>query len=198
MMPTLKQIKSKLERNGFTFNSMIIGSNIRLRDKRLADARDDYRWQTDSELARLDATSLPAITFPQYLSEYTFKLYHPSPTRREFAIETLDGKHIGNCTYYNIDEADGEAELGIMIGDSDYWDKGYGTEATTALLDYIFHKTNLERIHLKTLDWNTRARRCFEKCGFTQYGQSVRDGFSFLLMEIRCKQWQERPTERKT
>ncbi len=177
---------------------MIIGSNIRLRDKRLADARDDYRWQTDSELARLDAIQLPAITFSQYLSEYTLKLYHPSPARREFAIETLNGKHIGNCTYYNIDEADSKAELGIMIGDSDYWGKGYGTEATTALLDYIFHKTNLERIHLKTLDWNTRAQRCFEKCGFTQYGQSVRGGFSFRLMEIRCKQQQKRPTKRKT
>ncbi len=177
---------------------MIIGSNIRLRDKRLADARDDYRWQTDSELARLDAIQLPAITFSQYLSEYTFKLYHPSSTRREFALETLDGKHIGNCTYYSIDEADGEAEVGIMIGDSDYWGKGYGAEAITALVNYIFHKTNLERIYLKTLDWNTRAQRCFEKCGFTQYGQSVRDGFSFRLMEIRRKQWQERPTERKT
>jgi len=177
---------------------MIIGSKIRLRDKRLADARNNYRWQTDLELVRLDATSLLTITFPQYLSAYTFELYHPSSTRREFAIETLDSKHIGNCTYYNIDEADGEAELGIIIGNSDYWDKGYGADAITALLNYIFHKTNLKRIYLKTLDWNNRAQRCFEKCGFTQYGQSVRDGFSFLLMEIHRKQWQERQTERET
>lgn len=168
---------------------MIISSKVRLRDKRVADARDDYRWQTKPELVRLDATSLLTITFPQYISGYTFELYHPSPSRREFAIETLDGKHIGNCTYYNIDEAKGEAELGILIGNSDYWDKGYGTDAITTLLDHIFHKTNLKRIYLKTLDWNTRARRCFEKRGFRQYGQSVRDGFSFLLMEIHRKQW---------
>ena len=168
---------------------MIISSKVRLRDKRVADARDDYRWQTNPELVRLDATSLLTITFPQYISGYTFELYHPSPSRREFAIETLDGKHIGNCTYYNIDEAKGEAELGILIGNSDYWDKGYGTDAITTLLDHIFHKTNLKRIYLKTLDWNTRARRCFEKHGFKQYGQSVRDGFSFLLMEIHRKQW---------
>jgi len=168
---------------------MIISSKVRLRDKRVADARDDYRWQTNPELVRLDATSLLTITFPQYISGYTFELYCPSPSKREFAIETLDGKHIGNCTYYNIDEAKGEAELGILIGNSDYWDKGYGTDAVTTLLDHIFHKTNLKRIYLKTLDWNTRARRCFEKCGFRQYGQSVRDGFSFLLMEIHRKQW---------
>jgi len=177
---------------------MIIDSKIRLRDKRLADARNNYRWQTDLELVQLDATSLLTITFPQYLSAYTFELYHPSSTRREFAIETLDGKHIGNCTYYNINEAEDEAELGIIIGNSDYWDKSYGADAITALLNYIFHKTNLKRIYLKTLDWNNRAQQCFEKCGFTQYGQSVRDGFSFLLMEIHRKQWQERQTERET
>ena len=170
---------------------MIIGNRIRLRNKRLADVRNDYRWQTDPELTRLDAVSLPAITFPQYLSEYTFELYFPSSTRRAFAIETLNGNHIGNCAYYNIDKAKSEAELGIMIGNRDYWDKGYGADATTALLDYIFRRTNLKRIYLKTLDWNTRAQKCFKKCGFSQYGQSVRDGFSFLLMEIHRKQWQE-------
>lgn len=174
---------------------MIIESKIRLRDKRLADARNDYRWQTDPELARLDAASLPAITFSQHLLEYTFELYHPSSTRHTFAIETLDGKHIGNCAYYNIDETKGEAELGIMIGNRNYWDKGYGANAITALLDYIFRRTNLERIYLKTLDWNTRAQKCFEKHGFRQYGQSVRDGFNFLLMEIHRKQWQKRQTE---
>jgi len=171
---------------------MIISSKIRLRNKRLADARNDYRWQTDPELTRLDAVSLPAITFTQYLSEYTFELDSPSSTRHTFAIESLDGKHIGNCSYYNIDEAKSEAELGIIIGNRDYWNKGYGADAITALLDYIFRETNLERIYLKTLNWNTRARKCFEKCGFKQYGQSVRDGFSFLLMEIHRKQWQER------
>jgi len=174
---------------------MTIGSKIRLRNKRLADARSDYRWQTDPELARLDALSLPTITFPQYLSEYTLELYYPSSTRHTLAIETLDSKYIGNCSYYNIDEAKGEAELGIMIGNRDYWDKGYGADAITALLDYIFRRTNLERIHLKTLDWNTRAQTCFKKCGFRQHGQSVRDGCSFLLMEIHRKQWQEQQIE---
>ena len=79
-------------------DSMIIGSKIKLRDKRLADARDTYVWRTDPELAQLDATSLLTTTFPQYLSAYATELCYPSSTKREFAIETLDGKHIGICT----------------------------------------------------------------------------------------------------
>lgn len=172
---------------------MIVGSKIKLRDKKLADARDDYTWRTDPELARLDATSLLTITFPQYLAAYATELRYPSLIKREFAIETLnDGKHIGNCTYYDINEAKGEAELGIVIGERDYWDDSYGTDAVNTLVNHIFQQTNLKRIYLKTLDWNTRAQKCFKKCGFVECGRLVKDGFNFLLMEMRRKHWQDR------
>ena len=45
---------------------MIVGGKTKLREKRLADAPDDYAWQTDAELAQLDAVSLPTITFQQH------------------------------------------------------------------------------------------------------------------------------------
>ena len=172
-------------------NIMIIGNNIRLRTKRLADARDDYHWQTDHELTQLDATSPPDVSFSQYLSEYAFELSSPSSSRREFAIETMDGKHIGNCVYYDVKWDKREAELGVMIGDRSYWDKGYGADAITTLLNHIFRQTNLERVYLKTLDWNMRAQKCFQKCSFKPYGNMARDGYSFVLMEIHRKQWQE-------
>ena len=172
-------------------DSMITGSKIKLRNRKLADARDEYMWRTDPELARLDATSLLTTSFPQYQSAYAGELCYPTSTKREFAIETLDDKHIGNCIYYDINESKGEAELGIIIGNRDYRDKGYGTDAVTTLVNHIFRQTNLKRIYLKTLDWNTRAQKCFKKCGFTEYGHLARDGFSFLLMEIYHKQWQE-------
>ena len=174
---------------------MIIGSKIRLRDKRLADALDDYIWQTDAKLAWLDAAPLLTATFPQYLSDYTEELHYSSSIRHRFAIETLGGKHIGNCTYYSIDETKGEAELGIMVGNRNYWDKGYGADTVTTLVNYIFRQTNLKRIYLKTLESNSRAQKCFKKCGFAPYGHLVRDGFSFVLMEINHKQWQERQTK---
>jgi len=174
---------------------MIIGNKIVLRDKRLADAQDDYTWQTDPELTQLDAVPPLAIPFPQYLLDYAKELGYSSPIRRRFAIETPDGKHIGNCIYYDINENKGEAELGIMIGNRDYWDKGYGADAVSTLGSYIFRETNLQRIYLKTLESNSRAQRCFKKCGFTPYGHLSKDGYNFVLMEIHRKQWQERQTE---
>ncbi len=172
---------------------MIVGSRVILRGKKLADARWDYIWQTDPELARLDAISPLAMTFAQYLSDYASELCCSPRNRRHFAIETLDGKYIGNCSYYNFNEARDEAELGIMIGDRDYWDVGYGADAITIFVSHLFRQTKLKRVYLKTLDSNRRAQRCFEKCGFTACGRLVRNGFNFMLMEIHRKQWQERP-----
>ncbi len=172
-------------------SQVILSNKIKLRNKKLADARDDYRWQTDPELARLDAVTPLTISFPQYLLAYANELHFKGSTRHQFAIDTIDGKHIGNCVYYNIDEAKGEAELGIMIGNSKYWNNGYGTDVVTTLLSYVFRETKLNRIYLKTLQSNTRAQQCFKKAGFIPCGRMVRDGFEFLLMEIHHKQWEE-------
>ncbi|MFC2003025.1 GNAT family N-acetyltransferase [Chloroflexota bacterium] len=174
---------------------MITGSMVRLREKRITDALDDYTWQTDPELAKLDALPVLTLTFRQYISNYTAELLYASATKQQFAIETLNSKHIGNCTYYSIDEAKGEGELGIIIGDRDYWDKEYGTDAVNTLVNHVFRQTNLQRIHLKTLDWNIRAQKCFQKCGFTSCGESVKDGHKFVLMELHRSQWEKKQEE---
>jgi len=168
---------------------MIINSKVKLRDKRLDDAQDDYTWSTEPELARLDAVPPLSISFQQYLTDYANELHYSSLSKNRFAIETLDGKHIGNCSYYNITPWKGEAELGIMIGNRDYWDRGYGTDTVTALVSYIFRQTKLKRIYLKTLGWNIRAQKCFKRCGFTPCGRLENNGFSFVLMEIYRSQW---------
>lgn len=173
-----------------TGEAAVSGGRAVLRAKRLADARSDYAWQTDPELARLDAAPLLAIPFSQYLAGCAVELRCDSPDRQRFAIETRDGRHIGNCTCYDINEAEGRAEVGILIGERDYWDKGYGTDAITALVGHIFRQTDLARVYLKTLETNRRAQRCFQKCGFIPCGRIVRFGLNFVLMELRREWWQ--------
>ena len=177
---------------------MIIGSKVKLRDKRLSDARNDYQWQTNPELVQLDATPLLTISYPDYLLDYTTALQYQATIRHAFAIETLEGKHIGNCVYYNVNKTKGEAELGIMLGDGDYWDKGYGTDVVTTLVKHIFEQTNLKRIYLKTLDCNRRAQKCFQKCGFLPCGSMAKDGYYFVLMELHRKQWAEKQSKVKS
>jgi len=169
---------------------MITSTKVKLREKRLADALDDYAWRTDVELAKLDAAQVLTTTFHQYLADYTCELHHPPPKRHPFAIETAEGKHIGNCVYYNVNKVKGDAELGIMIGDRTCWDKGYGAEAVATLLGHIFGETKLDRVYLKTLESNQRAKRCFEKCDFITYSHLKKDGHDFVLMEIYRQRWE--------
>jgi len=170
---------------------MIIGTKVKLREKKLSDARNDYLWQTDAELSRLDAAPLAGVSYQHYLLSYSNGLRYAAKSKRTFAIDTLDGNHIGNCTYYNIDETAGEAELGIMFGDSNYRDNGYGADAVAALIRHMFETVAVNRIHLKTLDWNGRAQSCFQKCGFQPCGHIEKDRHRFVTMELTRKQWAE-------
>ncbi len=166
-------------------------SRVVLRDKDPADAWDDYSWESDPELAKLDAAPVLPISYSRYLMDYTVDLRIPRTTSRQFAVDNLDGKHIGNCSYYNLDRSRGEVEVGIMIGDRDYWNKGYGVEVINALLEHVFQQLKVNRVHLKTLDWNARAQKCFKKCGFTECTRITRDGYNFVLMEIFRTKWEK-------
>lgn len=169
----------------------INGAKTRLRAKKLSDVRNDYRWQSDPELAKLDAAPILITSFSIYLLDYASVLHHQNNRRYPMAIETLDGKHIGNCTFYDIDEKKNEAQIGIMIGDRDYWNKGYGTDVVNTMTNHFFRATSLERIYLKTLDWNYRAQKCFTRCGFLPCGELKRDSHNFILMELRRERWQQ-------
>jgi len=172
-------------------HAAITGRKTRLREKKLSDVRNDYKWQADPELARLDAAPVLSMSFSLYLLDYAGALRHSHHNRFPLAVETLDGKHIGNCTCYDIDDKKLDAQLGIMIGNHDYWDKGYGADAVTAIVDHVFRTTRLNRLYLKTLDWNMRAQKCFTRCGFTLFGRLRRNGYDFVLMELKRKQWEK-------
>ena len=161
---------------------------IRLRRKRLADAEDDFNWRRDPDLARYDAAAPLRASFDDFLTTFQDELRLPSPFRRVLAVEDLQGLHIGNVMYYNIDERRGEAELGITIGDKRYWNQGYGTDIVRTFLLYLFTEQNMSRIYLNTLDWNVRAQRAFMKAGFRQSGASRRGPHAFVTMEAR-REW---------
>jgi len=159
------------------------GRRVILRRKRPSDAKDDYTWRSDEELARYDAASPLRTSFSDFQATLLAQLRYPDPARRAYAIEDEGGRHIGNAMYYNLREMMGEAELGITIGDRRYWGQGYGSDAVQALVKLVFREKGLRRMFLHTLDWNVRAQRCFQKAGFVPRGLVQRDGRSFVLME---------------
>ena len=165
------------------------GGRIILRDKRPTDAENDYRWRSDPELARLDAAIPLTMSFARYLKLFEDLMKYPTPGSHHYSIETLDGRFIGNCMYYDLDTVNREAELGIVIGDRDYWSDGYGYDAVTTLLHHMFTIRNLKRVYLHTLEWNDRAQKSFSKSGFNVVRPVRRMAHDFILMDVLRDDW---------
>ncbi len=161
------------------------GRLIRLREKRVEDAERDYAWRADPELAAYDAARPITMSFRSFVASLVDELRYPADHRRTFAIEDLEsGTHIGNVMYYGYDRRKGEAELGVTIGDREYWSRGYGTDAVGTMVRHVFEQLGLRRVYLHTLTWNYRAQACFRRVGFRAVGEVQRGGYDFIYMEI--------------
>jgi len=171
------------------------GRLVILRQKRMEDAHDDYAWRIDEELSSLDATVPIRLSFEEFSRFFREEVEYPSRWSRRFSMDTLDGQHIGNCMYYDIDLVKKQTELGIMVGNKAYWSQGYGQDAVTLLADYVFAENAIELIYLHTLEWNHRARRSFAKSGFKEVREVRRGRYDFIRMEITREQWESRIRE---
>ncbi|MCX6650322.1 MAG: GNAT family protein [Methanomassiliicoccales archaeon] len=112
-----------------------------------------------------------------------------------FTILTKEGKPIGNAGLEDISWKYKRATMGILIGEKDYWSKGYGSDAITTLLRYCFEELGMRRVDLITDSENLRAQKAYKKCGFvvegtmrqyrTKNGRNVDD----LMLSILSKEW---------
>jgi RimJ/RimL family protein N-acetyltransferase len=85
-------------------------------------------------------------------------------------IDIKTNELIGNCGFGSIDHIDQIAEIGLFIGNKTFWNKGYGTEALSLLIDYGFKALNLNNIMLRVFENNKGAIKCYEKIGFKHIG----------------------------
>lgn len=116
------------------------------------------------------------------------------------AIEVQEGKSwklIGNCGLMIFNHQVHTAEVGIMIGEKDYWDQGYGTEAMQLILRHGFNTLNLNSITLRVYETNARAIRSYEKTGFVLDGRIRQSHFTngkyvdTLFMSILRDEWKD-------
>jgi RimJ/RimL family protein N-acetyltransferase len=91
----------------------------------------------------------------------------PSDGKRiSYAILTNVGELIGMVSCYNIDRRYDVGELGIYLGEKDYWGKGYGTDALVTFLRHLFTDLGLRSVYLHTYESNVRAQRSYTRAGF--------------------------------
>ena len=168
---------------------MIVGKQIRLRAIEREDIPIFVRWLNDPEVRQYLEMYLPMSAAEE---EQWFEAQLKDDTSRIFGIETEEGRLIGNIGLHKLDWKNRNALLGIVIAEKEYWGRGYGTDAVTTLLDFAFNEMNLHRVSLSVFEFNERAVRCYEKCGFRHEGRArealFRDGSyhdHFLMAILR-------------
>jgi RimJ/RimL family protein N-acetyltransferase len=111
---------------------------------------------------------------------------------------------LGNCGVMELDNLNQTCEVGIFIGNKNYWGKGYGTEALFLLLNYLFTALNMHNIKLRVYSFNKRAIKSYEKIGFKTIGK-IREALlrgktrhDIILMDILHDEFFEKTQSNET
>ncbi len=156
---------------------MLIGKLVRLRQLEMTDLDRVYRWINDPDVREYLEVR---YFFPLAAEEEWLRNRTKSPGSFDnvsFAIETLDGRHIGQLGFHETNAEDRKATLGIMIGEKDCWDHGFGTDATVTLLRFAFEEMNLARVMLHVDAGHSRAIAAYRKVGFVEEGRLRQDRY---------------------
>jgi RimJ/RimL family protein N-acetyltransferase len=176
---------------------MLQGPRVRLR----SISRDDLPrlWSFNNDLAvELAGGGDPPL--PQSLArlqaEFDQDAAKGGRDATKFAIE-VDGKCIGACALFHPDATAHTCELGVGIGERDYWGKGYGREVVRLLLEYAFRYLNYRKVWLRVHGVNERAIRAYRACGFVEEGRQRAHVWSngayddLVLMGVLRDEWRQ-------
>lgn len=144
------------------------GMNIDLLVKNKEHVDIYVKWINDPRIGKFLSVYIPETIevikkewFPEYPDEKNiwFEIWHKE-----------DQKPIGMVGLLKIIAPYRRGEIGIFIGEIDYWGKGIGTEAAKMILDYAFNVLNLYKIVAEVSVTNTRSVAIFNKLGFIEEG----------------------------
>ena len=148
-----------------TFFNTLHGALVELSIFTENDITDDYlAWLNDSnvvEFSNQRFLSHDIISCQKYLSSFkgTDNLF--------ILIKTKDKrKPIGTMTaYFNFNH--GVVDLGILIGDTSVWGKGYGQDAWNTLTSWVLELNAVRKITAGTLSCNLGMLRILERSGMS-------------------------------
>ncbi len=116
-----------------------------------------------------------------YTEMLTGSLEHPGQWEwyAIWMIELKDGTHIGELCFKGLSQS-GIAEIGYGILEK-YRNKGYTTEAVSAVLQWAFDDPAVTAVEAETDSENAASVRVLEKCGFKANGKTGEEGHRYEI-----------------
>jgi RimJ/RimL family protein N-acetyltransferase len=137
-----------------------------LRAPRLGDAKVLAALANDKRIAE-NTRRIPHPYRRSDAEDFIASVNVPAPEGEVAYLITLrDGTVIGAC---GIAMQDNVPDVGYWLGVK-YWNKGYATEATRAVIDYAFTELEHDTLSAGARVTNPASRRILEKCGFQWTG----------------------------
>ena len=175
---------------------MIIGDTVRLRGIDKEDLPLFVSWLNDPDVRRYLSLYTPLSNAQE--EKWFEDLANHCLAEQPLMIEVLDNgkwKALGDISYLNVDQQSRNAELGVFIGDKEFWGKSIGTKAISLMLDHGFKTLNFHRVYLRVFEPNQRGIHCYEKIGFKHEG-NMREAYfldgeyvDVLFMSILKEEW---------
>ena len=150
------------------------GRRVTLRRPREDDFQARLRLGTDAEIFRMYGGNLSDLC---PMTEDVAKQWVQRLLDQDYAWIVETGSLIGEIRLDRVDLRDRRASLAIGIEDASQLGKGLGTEAILLVLGYAFDVLKLHRISVRVVDYNIRAIRAYQKCGFVVEGREREAAF---------------------
>jgi [ribosomal protein S5]-alanine N-acetyltransferase len=107
------------------------------------------------------------ISFEQ-VEEYVSKIGKSSRDHILAVVWNEGERFVGTFKFGALDWENRTVNLGILLGDRDFWGKGIATEAFELAVDYCFNGLGLRKIVAGCVAPNIGMKRVLEKLGFKQ------------------------------
>jgi RimJ/RimL family protein N-acetyltransferase len=181
---------------------VVRGERVYLRGSERTDIPNFVRWFNDSENLSFLSMRAP-MSRAEEEAWFDGMVARQGKSDYHFVMCLIeDDRPIGTLGLFEINYVNGTAGIGISIGEKELWGQGLGTDAMYALMDFGFGQLRLERLWLEVYEYNARARRSYEKCGFTLEGTERNAIFKHgrhhdvHLMSILSEEWAAQPRKR--
>jgi len=148
--------------------AMFDGKQIYVRPLEEDDLALRVKWVNDPEIH-----NTLMFDYPLSLARTTqwFRNTLMDSSKANFSIvDRAGGNVIGMTGLLDIDLKNRRAQFYITIGEKEYWGRKIADEVIEIILRYGFTEIGLNKIYLYTLSNNERARKVYERNGFTQEG----------------------------
>ena len=145
------------------------GEKVILKPIKVSEAKNFLRWFKDSKVTRFLRIEGRDLNLKK--ERDIIKNIRKNKNKMVWSIYTKEGKHIGDSGLHELDlKRNKKATWGIVIGEKNYWNQGYGTDTLRTILRFCFTKLKLNRVELSVYPPNIAGFKLYTKCGFKKEG----------------------------